>query len=196
MTRLVVRRRARRGLELPAPPPPPPLEIADRQRFIKVPLRRLQRAVAAALALKPRRRGPISLVILDDRAIRRIHHDHLGIDEPTDVLSFPLEGAPGGPGSPGGMLGEVLVSAETARREGRARGIAPADELLLYVVHGVLHLLGFDDHAPAARKKMRAAERAALRAVSIRRDLFPSREGARGKTRRSVLPIEGSGGRR
>jgi|SRR5688572_29830252 len=190
MTRLVVRRRARRGLELPAPPPPPPLEIADRQRIIKVPLRRLQRAVAAALALKPRRRGPISLVILDDRAIRRIHHDHLGIDEPTDVLSFPLEGASGG------MLGEVLVSAETARREGRARGIAPADELLLYVVHGVLHLLGFDDHAPAARKKMRAAERAALRAVSIRRDLFPSREGARGKSRRSVLPIEDSGGRR
>jgi len=100
-----------------------------------------------------------------DRAIRRLHHDHLGLDSATDVLAFPFAGA-------GGLLGEVVASADTAWREARARGVRPADELLLYVVHGVLHLLGFDDHAPADRKRMRAAERRALRAAGVTRDLF------------------------
>jgi len=68
----------------------------------------------------------------------------------------------------------VVASAETAQREGRARAIDPRDELLLYVVHGVLHLLGFDDHAPGDRRRMRAAERRALRAAGITRNLFPS----------------------
>ena len=67
----------------------------------------------------------------------------------------------------------MVASAETARREAAARGLAPEDELLLYVVHGVLHLLGFDDHAPADRRRMRAAERKALRAAGVSRNLFP-----------------------
>ena len=121
--------------------------------------------MAAALALKPRRAGPLSLALVGDRAIRRLHHDHMGLDSATDVLSFPFGGA-------GGLLGEVVALADTAWREARARGVRPADELLLYVVHGVLHLLGFDDHAPGDRKRMRAAERRALRAAGVSRDLF------------------------
>ena len=164
--RLVTRRaRRKRLVELP---PAPALAVSDRQSLVRLPRRKLERAVRAALALKPRRAGPLSVALVADRAIRRLHRDHSGLDTPTDVLSFPLDG------SPGGMLGEVVASAETARREARSRGHAPGDELLLYVVHGVLHLLGFDDHAPAARKKMRAAERAALRVAGVRRHLFPS----------------------
>ena len=167
MRRLVPRRLHRRPAALP---PPPPIEVNDGQRAIQLPRRRIERAVHAALALKPRRAGPVSIALVGDRAIRRLHFDHMGDDTPTDVLSFPLER------SPGGMLGEIVASADTARREAARRGVAPADELLLYVVHGVLHLLGFDDHTPAERKRMRAAERAALRAAGIRRDLFPSRD--------------------
>lgn len=150
------------------PEAPPPLELADRQRAIVLGRRRIERAVAAALALKPRRAGPVSVALVGDRAIRRLHFDHMGLDSATDVLSFPFGGA-------GGLLGEVVASADTARREARARGVRAADELLLYVVHGVLHLLGFDDHAPLERKKMRAAERRALKAAGITRDLFRSR---------------------
>jgi probable rRNA maturation factor len=91
----------------------------------------------------------------------------MGLDRATDVLAFPLADAPGG------LLGEVVASAETARREAAARGLAPADELLLYVVHGVLHLLGFDDHAAGDRRRMRAAERRALRAAGVTGKLFP-----------------------
>jgi probable rRNA maturation factor len=161
--RLVRARRRRRRPE----PTLPPLEIEVRQRTVRLARARIRRAVAAARAQRPRRGGALSIALVDDRAIRRLHRDHLGLDSATDVLAFPLEGAPGG------ALGEVVASAETARREAAARGLAPADELLLYVVHGVLHLLGFDDHAPADRRRMRAAERKALRAAGVSRNLFP-----------------------
>jgi probable rRNA maturation factor len=147
-------------------PSAPPLEIDVRQRTVRLGRARILQAVAAARALRPRRAGALSVALVDDRAIRRLHRDHMGLDSATDVLAFPLEG------SPGGLLGEVVASAETARREAAARGVAPADELLLYVVHGVLHLLGFDDHAPSSRRRMRAAERRALRAAGVRRNLF------------------------
>jgi probable rRNA maturation factor len=166
---LARRHRARRGPLHPSSPSPPPLALSDRQRAVKLPAVRIRRAVAAALALSGRRAGPLSIALVDDRTIQRLHRDHLDDDTPTDVLSFPLRS------ERGGLFGEVVASGETARREARARGHDPADELLLYVVHGVLHLLGFDDHGAVARKKMRAAERAALRAAGIRRDLFPSR---------------------
>lgn len=166
MKRLVARRPRRAPPQLPRPPP---LEVADRQRRVALARRRIEQAVAAALALRPRRAGPVSIALVDDRAIRRLHLDHSGIDEPTDVLSFPLLGAGGG------LLGEVVASGETAAREAAARGVPARDELLLYVVHGVLHLLGFDDATGAQRKRMRAAERAALRAAGVSRDLFRSR---------------------
>jgi probable rRNA maturation factor len=169
LRRLVTRRRARQDPAL-LPPPPPLVETANRQRLVRVPRKTIEQAVAAALKLGRKRRGAVSVALVDDRAIRRLHLDHSGLDSATDVLSFPLADAPGG------LLGEVVASAETARREARARGHRAQEELLLYVVHGVLHLAGFDDHAPAARKKMRAAERAALRAIGVRRHLFPFRE--------------------
>ncbi|MSR46689.1 MAG: rRNA maturation RNase YbeY [Planctomycetes bacterium] len=150
------------------PDAPPPIELSNRQSSIRLGRNRIELAVQAALALKPRRTGAVSIALVGDRAIRRLHFDHMGEDSATDVLSFPFAGA-------GGLLGEVVASADTAMREARARGVRPADELLLYVVHGVLHLLGFDDHAPAEQKKMRAAERRALEAVGIARDLFRSR---------------------
>jgi probable rRNA maturation factor len=169
LRRLVSRRRARRPTER-APPPPPALEVADLQRFVRLPRERLERAVEAALALAPRRRGALSIALVDDRTIRGLHCRHLGIDEPTDVLSFRSSGAP----QVG--LGEVVASGQTALREARLRGHDPEHELLLYVVHGVLHLLGFGDGTLPARKKMRSAERRALRAAGIRRHLFPSDE--------------------
>jgi len=159
--------RARRRPPPRAAPTPGPLEIVDRARLVRLARTRIVKAIAAARALKPRRDGALSVALVDDRAIARLHRDHLGIDGATDVLAFPLSG------SPGGALGEVVASAETARREAAARGVAPADELLLYVVHSVLHLLGFDDHEAGERRRMRAAERRALGAAGVTGKLFP-----------------------
>jgi probable rRNA maturation factor len=162
-------RRLARARRRPPPrvgPDLEPLVIVDRAGLVRLAHRRIAKAVAAARALRPRRRGALSIALVDDRAIRRLHKEHLGLDSATDVLAFPLAGAPGG------ALGEVVASAETARREASARGHAPAAELLLYVVHGLLHLLGFDDHSVGDRRRMRAAERRALHAAGVSGNLF------------------------
>jgi probable rRNA maturation factor len=113
----------------------------------------------------------VSLVILDDRAIRRLNRRFLGHDDATDVISFNLQPGTGnrepetGNGEPGTPFGEVYVSADTAAREAKARGIDPAEELLRYAIHGMLHLFGHDDHRPADRRRMWARQEALVREV-------------------------------
>ena len=108
-------------------------------------------------------RFTVSVAIVSDGTMRRLHRDFLGIDSPTDVLTFPL-------GEDVGLLGEVIACAGVARREAAARGMRAADELLLYVVHGVLHLAGYDDVTPRAFERMhrREAELLAERGVAAR----------------------------
>lgn len=105
-----------------------------------------------------RRRQPVvlSVVVVDDAAIQEVNARMLGHDWPTDVITFPWSEQPH-------LEGELMLSVETARREAAARGHEAADELALYAVHGVLHLLGHDDEKPAGRRRMRAAERRWLR---------------------------------
>jgi len=105
------------------------------------------------------RRGTVHVVFVGDDEIRDLHHRYLGEDSPTDVITFPLaeEGDEGDP-HPDDVLGEIVVSVETARREAARRGLAVERELALYALHGALHLLGLDDTDPASRRRMRRAE--------------------------------------
>lgn len=113
--------------------------ITNHQRAMRVPRRRIERLVERILRGE-RRRPAIEVAVVDDAAIRRANCRFLGHDHATDVLAFPY--------------GEVVVSAETARREARRRGIAAEEELLRYVAHGVLHLLGYRDKTAASRRRM------------------------------------------
>lgn len=99
--------------------------------------------------------GPVHLDVesMSDPEIRRANRRFLGHDYATDVVSFPLSD----PGEPA-LRGALAVGRDTARREAARRGHAPYHEWMLYVVHGTLHLLGHDDRAPAARRRMRRAE--------------------------------------
>ena len=99
-----------------------------------------------------------SFAVVDDEQMRELNNRHLGHDYATDVLSFPM-------GTEPCLMGEVIISADTARREAASRGHSAYHELLLYAVHGVLHLIGYDDHGAPARRRMRTAERAALAAL-------------------------------
>ena len=90
----------------------------------------------------------LSLVLVDDKTIHGINRQFLEHDYPTDVITFDLRDE--GPGSDG----EIVVSVETARRESEVRKVTLKSEVLLYCVHGTLHLLGFDDHEPEDRKQM------------------------------------------
>jgi len=114
------------------------------------PLREAVQAIARDAGVE---RGSISLAIVDDATIHELNRRHLGHDYATDVLSFVLESGEGW------LEGEVVASMETAARRAPEFGWAAADELLLYVVHGALHLVGHDDQDPEARRAMRAAER-------------------------------------
>lgn len=77
------------------------------------------------------------MLVTDDKGIRDYHRDYMGDDTPTDVISFAL--------GEKAYLGDIVVSAETARRECARYGVRARGEFERYVVHGVLHLLGYDD---------------------------------------------------
>lgn len=113
-------------------------------------------AVAMALAHGRRPGLSVAVVFVSDPRLAELHERYLGDPTPTDVMAFDL-GAPGL-----GPAGEVYVSVDRARAVALARDLAPDRELALYVVHGCLHLCGYDDHRPRDRARMRAAERVVL----------------------------------
>jgi probable rRNA maturation factor len=128
--------------------------------------RSLRRAVREA-ARQGRRAGEaFAIVLVGDRALARMHARWLDDASPTDVMTFDLGGAGGGP------VGEVYASAERAVRVAKERGVSPERELALYVVHGILHLCGYDDRTSAQRRAMRAAETAVLDRLGYERDAF------------------------
>ncbi len=98
-----------------------------------------------------------------------MHAEWLDDASPTDVLSFDLSDEIS-------EAGEIVVSHTCARRTARARRVDPRRELALYIVHGILHLCGHDDHAQRARAAMRAAERRVLATLGWPPDLAPHDE--------------------
>ncbi len=94
----------------------------------------------------------VSIAVVDDPTIQALNVQYLKHDYPTDVLSFVLEE------SPERVEGELVISTDTAIREAAEAGWTASDELLLYVIHGTLHLIGYDDHEPVDQVEMYAAE--------------------------------------
>ena len=103
--------------------------------------------------------GELSLVFLTDPALARLHADFLDDPTTTDVITFA--------GDPGfGVAGEICVSADTAAAYARKHRRDFSAELTLYLVHGWLHLAGYDDLVPAKKRRMRAAEARAQRLLA------------------------------
>lgn len=116
---------------------------------------RIEAAVRAA-ARRLRRPAPsLSVAVVGDHRMRRLNREYHAVDATTDVLAFPLDTGPG-------PVGEVIVCAPCARRRANSRKIDPLAELLLYVVHGTLHLLGERDATPEEAGRMRRLERDVL----------------------------------
>ena len=112
----------------------------------------MRRAVRAILRDAEISQSQIGVAIVDDPAIAKLHEEFLDDPTPTDVLSFILER------SEQCLEGEVVVSADTAVANAVRYQSTPDDELLLYVIHGMLHLVGYDDTTPAKRAVMREQE--------------------------------------
>ena len=145
------------------------VEVLDRQRLLRLDRRWLERIVRRAAARLRSPAGELCVLVVDDRRIAKLHEQWLGVAGPTDVITFDL--AEDGPG--GGLHGDIVVSAETARRTARELGWAPRHELAYYVIHGLLHLAGYDDHTVADRQTMRARERSLMAAVGLPRPPRP-----------------------
>jgi probable rRNA maturation factor len=127
----------------------------------------LQRAAQAALSHGGRADVSIDLVVVSDAALAELHERYLDDDSPTDVMAFDLGEEHGGP------AGEVYISLDCAQRVAQSRGVALQRELALYVVHGCLHLCGFDDNTQPERVRMREAEALVLSTLGYAADVSP-----------------------
>ena len=108
----------------------------------------IERAAQVALAHESAE-GDISVVLSDNPRLRELNREYLGIDAPTDVLSFPASETD--PETGAHYLGDILISIPRAEEQAQSAGHALEAEVQLLVVHGVLHLLGYD-HAEAKEK--------------------------------------------
>jgi probable rRNA maturation factor len=113
----------------------------------------VRRAVQMVLAGEGLRSARISVALVDDATIQALNRSFLAHDYATDVLSFVLSEKD----EP--LEGEVVVSADMAVARAPEFGWSAANELLLYVVHGTLHLCGYEDHDQQRRRRMRERER-------------------------------------
>ena len=129
--------------------------------------RAIVRRAAGILELLDVDGAELSVVLCDDAFIHGLNRDYRGIDRPTDVLSFPQDGA-GGPAGGARVLGDVVISIDAAARQAKDRGCATGDEVTALLVHGVLHLLGWDHEAPAEAQAMAERAEAIERALSRR----------------------------
>ena len=160
------------------------IEITEKQSSLIVDRTWLEQVIRYVLDGEHIETARISMVCVDDPEIHRLNRDFLGHDFPTDVISFLLND-PSDPQLSGHcglddgedhsdrreaavdgerfeLDGELIVSTETAIREAAVHGWSPAAELVLYVVHGLLHLCGYDDLTDDSRPVMRQREREVL----------------------------------
>jgi probable rRNA maturation factor len=132
------------------------IAIAREHPTAEVDEKRLRRAVKAILQDAGIASGEVSIAVVDDARMHELNRRYLEHDYPTDVLSFVLA-------RDGDRLdGQIVVSAEYAARESVRYGWSADDELLLYTIHGALHLVGYDDLDSEAKSLMRQQECAYL----------------------------------
>jgi probable rRNA maturation factor len=130
------------------------ISIATPQEAIAVDRARMREVVRAVFEGENVADYEISLAFVDNATSQRLNQRYLAHDEPTDVLSFPLSDP-----SARKLAGELVIGAVVARDEASERGHDVQVELALYVIHGLLHLCGYDDKSPEAEQLMRQRER-------------------------------------
>jgi rRNA maturation RNase YbeY len=112
----------------------------------------LRRFAQQLLTREGVREGDVNLVFVDDAYIQQLNQQFLGIDSPTDVLSFPLD-------QHGNHLeGEVYISVDTAAEQAREYNVSLREEILRLVAHGLLHLIGYDDRTAEEKERMTRKE--------------------------------------
>lgn len=148
----------------------PRISIAVPQEMVAVDRAHIRQTARAVLEGENIADYEISLAFVDHATIQGLNRRYLGLDEPTDVLSFPLS-----EGTSRRLDGELVIGALVALEQAKSRGHDVQAELALYVIHGLLHLCGYDDQTPAASARMRERERYYLQMLGLP-DIAPRAE--------------------
>jgi probable rRNA maturation factor len=135
------------------------VSIANEQATLTVDREKIRNAVQTVLSGERCKKAKISVAVVDDPTIHELNKRFLKHDYPTDVLTFPMENGAQG------LEGEIVVSSDTAVRQAAEYETSPEYELMLYIIHGVLHLLDYDDHNESFALQMRAREQEYLQAI-------------------------------
>ncbi len=137
------------------------VSIASPQESLEIDRGRMRQTVRTVLEGEGIADAEISLAFVDNPTIHRLNRQYLEHDEPTDVLSFPLSEA-----NARRLAGELVIGVEVARAQAAERRHDVQAELALYVIHGLLHLCGHDDHTTREAAAMREKERHYLRELN------------------------------
>ena len=128
--------------------------------------RALRRRAERMLAHLGAGAAELSVVLTDDERIRALNRAHRRKAKPTDVLAFPMNPTP--PGGAAWLLGDVVVSLDTAARQARRRRRSLLEEVTHLLAHGLLHLVGHDHRTDAEERRMNAATKALVEAAASR----------------------------
>jgi probable rRNA maturation factor len=119
--------------------------------------RTVKRRAERMLIAIGRPRAELSIVLTDDAQIEVLNRTHRRKAKPTDVLAFPMDAEGAGPSRKVQLLGDVVISLDTAARQARARRRPLLDEVTHLLAHGILHLAGHDHRTDAEERRMNAA---------------------------------------
>ncbi|MFN5867565.1 MAG: rRNA maturation RNase YbeY [Candidatus Kapaibacterium sp.] len=133
------------------------IDIYNASSLPRVPRAAISDAITRTCSLHRCRTARVSVVLVNDRRIRAMNVEFLNHDYATDVITFPLDDE--------AVDGEIYISVETAARQANEYNVSFKQELLRLVIHGVLHLLGFDDATPELREGMHQEENRVLEAL-------------------------------
>ena len=138
------------------------ISIATPQEIVAVDRGRMREIARTVLEGEDIADYEISLAFVDNETIHILNKRYLNHDEPTDVLSFPLSDP-----NAKKLAGELVLGVEVAKERATEFGHAVDVELALYVIHGLLHLCGYDDKSATAERDMRERERHYLKTLSL-----------------------------
>ncbi len=137
-----------------------PIHIRNQQKKISLIPARIHDIAKKILQREGIRRYELSIAFVTDRTMRTLNRTYHGCDYPTDVLTFDFMSVEMRSlrRKKANINGEIIISTSTAYRQAKQFQTTPHQEIILYLIHGILHLLGYDDHSSRDRKIMRRKE--------------------------------------
>lgn len=131
--------------------------LSNRQKALPIKTANLRRRLTKLLKELDLSEADLSVTVCGDKEIQAVNRDYRGVDAPTNVLAFALEEGPPLPGAPR-VLGDIVISTETIKREAPPLGYTDGEMFYFYLIHGLLHLIGYDHELGSQEAARQEAE--------------------------------------